>query len=154
MANIDIVSVSIPSSALEGAAVPVSITLQSLVIPATMYAMRATGLYTKYPYDGTAPTTVALTPTAYINTALGDAQVFAGSFMMPAWSVNMEFAVEYQALPGDPWVTEGYQSGIVTMTSPAPTPGLDMGTLMSMMVQMMIVVMMMKMMTGAMSAIK
>lgn len=145
--SIQVTAVSIPSSAQQGSLVPVSIALKSLVVPATMYAMRARALYTKYPYDGTAPTTITLLPTSEVNDVLGEEQVFTGTFLMPAWSVTVQFAIESQATPTSAWVTVSYESGIVTVTSVAPAQ-FDMSTMMNMIMMLMMMVMMVKVMGG------
>lgn len=154
---VEIVSVSVPSSAAVGATVPVSIRLKALRGPTTtpnpLYAMRALALYQRYPFMATTPVTITMSPTQELVDAVGEEQTFTGSFVMPDFNIEVMFSLDYLTAVGGTWGTQGYSSSVVSASTVAPSQ-LDVSSLISLMITMMIVVMMMKMMGGMMSSVK
>jgi len=144
------VAVSIPDSAVLGAVVPVSIQVQSQVPPASVYAMRVVALWTVYPYNASTPVSITVLPTSALNGAQGNIQTFNGSFTMPAHSVTVQFAVQYQVDSTSDWVTQEFQSGNVLL---AVTPSqLDINTIIEPMMSIMMLMMLFGMMSNMMKS--
>ena len=143
----------VPSSAIAGVEVPVSITLKALRGPATapnpLYAMRVSALYQRHPFMATTPVPITITPASAEVSGVGDEQEFVGTFTMPEFDVEVLASLDYKEAAADDWSTQEYHSSVVTAGSPSPAP-IDIGQMMSLMITVALVAMMMKMMAQAM----
>lgn len=142
-------TLDLPSSAVGGATVPISVVMKALRGPATtphpLYAMRPTALWIKHPYAGTAPTSIALTPASEVVDSVGEEQTFSGSFTMPAFDTEVIVSLDYKEAVGDPWSTQEYVSQVVLLSAAVvPQVTFDMNSMLQMVMMIMMVVVVMK----------